>query len=312
MEFMTNAKTHQDGGPSAAPAQERQSRTVFKSGEIAHVWAQQNVSHGRCPANMRFDGPSFYSYGTEIARFVEHKGARAVLLNETSYSVTTSAHNSHVKRAIAGHMIFRIGDIGRGRSLSFGNDTGNRLFEWAVQQSADCLAKAGRARSNKSHMEAYAAGWLEDARNINTFFGLRRKVDERAIERLREQSALAERKAKAQREERDKRDREEQTLAFEDWTNGLPHNFFNAQLFPTRFRVEEGQLVSSLGARVPLAEAKTALRFVLKHREGGWSRNGEPCPVGHYHLDSISVEGVKAGCHRISWEEIGRLNSILI
>lgn len=295
-------------------------KTVFTSDEIAHVWAQQNVSTGRCAANMHFSGPSFYSYGTEIARFIEHKGKRAVILNETGYSVSTSRHQGKVRQAIAnsGTTVFWMGDIRRGNGLNFhGAKPGLPLYEYAVAMAKSFAEKASKARGAKGQHEAQQSHWLNRAMFISQFFGLRKKVDEKAIERLVASAAVAQRKLAKQQEQREKLARAEQQAAYEAWRDGTPMpedapSVFNARIFPVVFRIESDELVSTLGARVPLAEAKTALRFVQSRRERGWARNGETCPVGHYQLDAITGAGVKAGCHNITWAEIDRLAAILL
>ena len=260
---------------------------------------------------MSFQGDSFLSYGTVIARHIERNGKQAVVLNDTSYSVSTSKHQRVVRHAIQGEEIFHIGNIGRGCSLDFDGNEGKVLFEYAIERSAEMLSKAESARQRKEQYQGEAAEWMERAQKVNVFFGLRRKVDQQAIERLKKASAEAARTEAKQRADREARAREEQAFAFEAWKANRPHEYFNASLFPTVFRIEGEELVSSRGARVPIAEAKTALRFVLSRRVAGWHRNGSTCPVGHYQLDAINPEGVVAGCHRITWEEIERLTTLI-
>lgn len=262
---------------------------------------------------MSFRGDSFYSYGTVMARHISRHGRRAIILNDTSYSVTTSKHQSLLRRAIPdGVPVFRIGYIGLGCSLNFDGREGKVLFEYAVEQSAECLKSSEHARGRKGRLESAAAEWLEDAREINEFFGLRRKVDEKTIERLKESSERAEREAARKRAEAEEKRRTEQTEAFEAWKRGENTGYyFRTHLFPVTFRIEGEELVSTLGARVPLADARRAMAFVLLKKAEGWSRNGVTMRVGHYQIDSISGDGVKAGCHNITWEEIERLSSIL-
>lgn len=81
-------------------------KTVFSNQQCAHVWAQQSQATGR-GSSVKFDGPSFKSYGTTIARFVRtaptgHGTARdVVLLSSQSYSTTTNGkHKGLVQRAL--------------------------------------------------------------------------------------------------------------------------------------------------------------------------------------------------------------------
>lgn len=287
-------------------------KTKFKSDEIAHVWAHKQAPHGSSHGAMSFNGDSFLSYGTVIARHLTFKGKQAIILNDTGYSVSTSKHQCYVRRAIPGSVpVFHIGDIRLGCSLNFYDREGKVLFEYAVAQSAKSLKASEKAKARKPLYEADAARWLERAKEINQFFGLRRKVDEKTIERLRASSQKAEREAAKKRAEAAEKRRIEQTEAFEAWKRNTEHDYFDNSLFPVAFRIEEDELVSSKGARVPLEAARVAVRFVLHHRATGWHRNGSTCQVGMYQLDAINEQGVVAGCHRITWEEVERVASLL-
>lgn len=283
-------------------------KTTFKSSEIAHVWAHQSAPHGSSPGAMSFNGPAFLSYGTEIARHITHAGKLAVLVNDTSYSVSTSKHQGKIRQAIPSDVpTFKIGGIGRGCSLL--NISGAQLFEYAISEAADQQSKSTKARLNKDWYAARSLEWLESAREISTFFGLRRKVDSKAIERLQSVKARAEKQAARKAAESLARIISEQSANFEGWKTG-GHEYFQSEKFPIAFRVEGDELVSTLGARVPLHDAKAAYRFARAHK-AGWHTNGETCPVGHYQLNSISEAGIVAGCHRISWDEMERLAPVL-
>ena len=91
--------------------------------------------------------------------------------------------------------------------------------------------------------------------------------------------------------------------AMEAWRNGEGEANYS---WPTMLRREDDEMVTSHGARVPIADAERGYRFALKMRERGWRRNGEQFKVGMYDLDSVSTTGVICGCHRLSWEEILR------
>jgi len=74
-------------------------KKVFKSDEVAHIWASQSQSEGRNSArNIYFEGTTIYSYGSHfpLARFVNGR----VLVTNRSYSVTTSKQLYGVRRAI--------------------------------------------------------------------------------------------------------------------------------------------------------------------------------------------------------------------
>lgn len=263
-------------------------KTVFKSSEIAHVWAHQSAPCGKSPGSMSFNGPAFLSYSTEIARHIEHKGRHAL--------------PSDVP-------VFHFGGCGRGIGLS--NISGSQLFDYAIEQATKAQQKALRARLHKDWHNGQRVTWLERAKEISEFFGLRRKVDEKAIERLSAAKQRAEKREAKERAARELKARQEQQSAYDAWLRGESDGCFSASSFPIAFRVEGEELVSTLGARVPLDAAKVAFRFALKHKGQTWHRNGETCPVGEYHLDAINEHGIVAGCHRIAWAEVERLSPIL-
>ena len=68
---------------------------------VAHNWANQ-TNKGKRGSNFFYDGKSIYSYGYhfEVGRIVEtEKGNEIVLLNNASYSVSTSKHQGYVRQA---------------------------------------------------------------------------------------------------------------------------------------------------------------------------------------------------------------------
>lgn len=284
-------------------------KTHYKSDEIAHIWAHKSAPHGNSPAAMSFNGEAFLSYSTEIARHCAHKGKPYILLDTAGFSVTTSGHQNTVRAAIPeGIPVFR---VERNRGSTLYGITGKELFEFAVKEAAEYVARSEKARQRKDSLLASSLACLEDAKRINEFFGLKRKVDSRTINRLRVATAATERKNKLAAQKRDEEGRAKQRLSFYAWLRGETVGYFRSSLFPVAFRVEGGELVSTMGARVPLKDAKRAFSFALAHRETAWHQNGETCPVGNYALNAINAQGVVAGCHRISWQEIDRLSPVL-
>lgn len=296
-------------------------KTVFTSHEIAHVWANQSAPYGKSPGAVSFDGPVIRSYATAMARHIEHKGKRAIVLNVASFSRSTGKHQSRIRSAIFGHdlPVFRVDDNTYGTDLRF---TGDELFTHYIEQSAKAEARALLPRikqATRDSHKAQAAAFLEQAKAVAAFYGLRKKVDEKAVQRLATAKAKEEKRQEAlriQREieyrEREAAETEKQRLAYEAWMRGEDFEYgFHASRFPIAFRVEGEDLVSTLGARVPLQAARLAYRFARSKRGQEWRENGETCEVGMYRLNAINEHGIVAGCHRITWAEIERLAPVL-
>lgn len=150
---------------------------------------------------------------------------------------------------------------------------------------------------------------MESAAAVSEFFGLRRKVNDRAINRLQ----VEERKAEALRlkiEAKHKRAAEiRESRDLEAWMKGAQMHR-NFSISPVRLRVEirdeEKQIATSRGVRVPYAEGRRTFEFLQEVKARGWHRNGSTFAVGGYQLDAVNDEGVIAGCHRIKWDEIER------
>lgn len=287
-------------------------KTVFRSDEIAHIWANQHAPHGRSPGNLSFSGDAISSYATEMARFIEHNGKRAVIINDTSYSVTTSKSQGRVRGAIPDYVTkFYIGGIGRGCSLNFHGEEGNVLFKYAIEQAEEFRLKSLKARQRKDGYLEAQSNWLQRAKEINEFFELGQTVDEDTIKRLEEiaEQARQQRIANEAKAEEDRR--EKFRVNYEAWKTGNgPRHLFPDHLYPTAFRIEDQEVVSSYGARVPLREARVALRFIEKHRNSGWKTNGEKFSVGGYQLVQIG-HTVQIGCHHITWEEFDRISTLI-
>ncbi len=160
-------------------------------------------------------------------------------------------------------------------------------------------------------MEGEAGGYLEEAKRVAEFFGLKRKVDEKTAQRLAASRIREEKRKEAARIKRESELRAEIAADFEAWKRGEDVMRGSFGLFPVAFRIEGDELVSSLGARVPVKDAKVALRFVQSRKGQEWRENGETCPVGGYAVNSITPAGIVAGCHRIAWSEVEHVAALL-
>ena len=280
-------------------------KTVFTSKELPHIWAHKLAPHGRSAGNVSFNGDAILSYGTEIARHVPRKGKPAVIFNSTGYSITTSGAQSRIRAAIPGDVpVFTVDGIPRGRSLQ--DVTGAMLFNYAAKQAASYALKATRCRAHSKDWNlGQQSGWLNKAKAVSEFFGLRRKVDEQTIARLAEAEKRASAKAAKQEREREAELLRREAEDIAAWLSGAP-DVYSRHHWPAMLRLEGGEVVTSKGARVPAADAQRTFRFAVALRDRGWHRNGETHQVGGYQLDAVNKDGIVAGCHRIAWPEIER------
>lgn len=165
------------------------------------------------------------------------------------------------------------------------------------------VARAHKAASSAGLKRRKAILWerLKALRDFESagFGGNTMRPDAEAIAAERERRAAEAFKREAERREA--------------WLAGSGNGHFTdsdgGALLRIKGEGDEAELETSHGARVPLAHAIKAFRFVKLIRETGghWQRNGRMIRVGHYQLDSIDPAGFNAGCHRINWPEIERV-----
>jgi hypothetical protein len=346
-------------------------KTVFKSDEIAHIWAHSGAPHGRSPGNLSFDGDAIKSYSTVIGRRIRAAGKVAYVLDRASFSNSTSKSQGRVWQAIPGDaQSFHVHCGRRGQFLDFTPvtlrdhflheakereaATPSRYARIRVQQYANITAsyrtarevciffKLGTAALDKK-LAARLAGESQAAETLKAAL-IRRQAAKakRDVKELKERTArniqqaedfLANRKRPAKVVELlekalatlpdDLRGRllaavekhnapylaeiaRKEAEKIAEWRAGK--NVYLSGEVPTMLRAEgdseAAEMVTSRGARVPLADAERTYRFACLMRARGWHKNGETHAIGSYQLDSVNEQGVIAGCHRVTWAEI--------
>ena len=120
------------------------------------------------------------------------------------------------------------------------------------------------------------------------------------------------------RKEREAQDQAKRVKALERWRNHekgissyhLPKDgktYFRLIITGGSFVVE-----SSKGIMIPAMEALQAIRFIESKRESGWRKNGERFPIAGFELDSIGEDGIVAGCHRFTWQELDMVKAEIV
>ena len=302
-------------------------KTVFDNRQCAHVWAQQTQDFGRSES-MSFRGPVLYSYQTPIAAFVQGRGnelagtadGRVVLFNSRKYSVTTSGKHMPAAHAAVTHL----------RSFSVPNCTANSVAEHTANLTA--LVAGYRADADRlmrvRELWGYSRELLERAEvNVKDYArifdlplpGIDSAADyAKAAERLARLDADPKRAARkaaidARRLAKEAAQQADQLAAFRMGVASQFSGIRDAQ-GGAYLRIIGDEVQTSLGARVPVADARQAINFIAARRTTGkaWQRNGERCPVGDFQIDSISTTGdIKAGCHFIQWSEIEPIGKAL-
>ena len=281
----------------------------YKSNEIAHAYAHEFSNSGHCPGNGSFSGGIYFSYGTAMAQRITVKGRTLYIVNAGSYSVTTSAWQHELLRALRGTMI-HVHGVSMGTSTLFDS---YKPKQWAREQVKASLERAGRAIASSKRRRSpdladsdmsEAERWLQQARLIRELFDKRISIPA-DMDGL---AAAAERGHKAEAR-RDKAEQKRLAIKhaeqIEEWLAGtgysVPYGVSKVYL-----RTDGEVIETSQGASIPYADGERCFRFAIARRSKGWRSNGSKFKVGMYELDAIGPDGIVAGCHHICWAEIER------
>lgn len=287
----------------------KQVRHVYPAEMVAHLWAHRSQDSARNGGgNFYFEGDSIYSYGTHflIARHVETKRGRVVLLTTRGYSATTARHKSLVLRACRHLTIFHV---------QHPTDSDRKAqFDEYRQRYLDLARKYSRARSNRPWILGRLRDLVEEANRFAQFFGLRCRLSLPADLSVMEEECRAIELRERERKQRAEAKRRREALErLQKWVDGETDFLCQQSYGPIRLRIKGDELQTSRGARVPIAHAVKAFRIIKRLRDKGQSyeRNGHTVHLGHFALDAVDAQGnVTAGCHNVTWTEIERVATL--
>ena len=284
-------------------------QTVFSNDMTAHVWAQQSQARGRNgTGSLFFEHDTIYSYGYHfpVARFVGTPGrVKKFYVTTDTYSSTTARHVMLADHAIPdGIQIFRLPS-----ALWGGAD---KAIDYYRDQIDKAYAKARRARR-----------WLGMDRiselivEANDYARLHR-LDYPTIYQQDDHDALESRESVALAEYRESLDPKptidrlrDTHQAYIAWREGnratCPGVWAKASGTHLLAYDAEADIVrTSGGASFPGRHARRAMAQVAVSL-GGEAPKRASIPLGHFKIDSIDAQGIRAGCHRVSKRGAARL-----
>lgn len=286
----------------------------MNNSQVAHVWAQQKRAGAR-GSSFFFEGPVIYSFGYHfpIARFIEHKGKRAVLFTIQSYSISTSKHISVARGALYGLDI----PIFDTPAPTEAPDS-KTMRAYYQAEIAALVEKAARARINGEWHMSQARAIALKANEAAQFFGWRWRIAEPTLApdtlaKLKAAHAKQVAKDKIKRAEQAKKEAAYGARVIREWRAGLAVRTNNMQL-PTMLRVQGDKVQTSRGAEIPAAHAGRVWRAVCEVMRTGtpYQRNGHTIHAGEFSIDSIGTDGtLRAGCHTIKYDELAAVAETL-
>lgn len=301
-------------------------KTVFTNDELPHKWAHKLQDYGRTGnGNFYFEGNTIYSYGSHfpIARHITNdKGKPAILFTTDSYGHTTGQHKTHVWRSIPeGTLVFDVPSV----MPRDGSD--NKLHKANVsyfqEQINDAYNEAQKGKKFKAYERLIRCHkFYNDGLKYVSFFGLTSTVNLpmpeeeflNIVANARIDKNSYEDKAEARRIAKQEERARLLALTLPDkiieWRSGRPTYGVDFSSIPTMLRIKGNKVETSLGAVVPIDDARKVLDLIKVVRTSGQplTRGLSPIKVGGYPVNSIDNQGtLKAGCHTITWEEISKI-----
>lgn len=298
--------------------------------QIAHIWAQQTGEKGQAKGgNVFFEGRTIYSYGYHFPMAVFIKD-NAVIINNDSYSNTTSTHQSYVRQALpdsckryyANTAILKIfiqDNIDKKRLKT-------ALTEYLDSNLEDTLKDCSKPRIKQTtkakHITEFTTLFTR-IQEIAALFKVKLPVKfSQAIDTLINDlgSAIAkyEKTVKAAKVKKEKAcakyNAEQKALAAEAiklWLNNEHLDYkmqrameHNAGI--TYLRLNKDEIETTRGARFPIKEAIEAFPTIASTvtLDTFLTCNIQ---LGSFHITKIDHGNVTAGCHFVEWPQIKRI-----
>lgn len=288
-------------------------KTVFTNREIAHAWTRQDQEIGRTSnGNMSFDGKRFFSYSTCIAQIITSTNGESVyLINSERYSNTTANHKSQVMRAIPrGYKVFEI-EVGYyPKSLDYGTETGERVYQLIEKQLSELRDKLRRARQNKPYiMRAISRMMRQSNASVDAFKLSHDRYSEDEISEIETDAGNLLCEIDAEKQKLNAVTLDQVAEKLESWKSGGAYNQSFHRL-PVALRLKGDIIETSHGAIMPLKEAVRLWNFV-KERKVYVPTTYKIESYRGYQLNGISDGMVYIGCHTIAVSELERIATSL-
>lgn len=281
-------------------------KTVFSSNrEAIHIFANNPERHGRS-SSISFGGGVLFSYNTAIAQHATNdKGETILIINQQSYSNTTSKQQSILGSATWHKDRINIRFIPYDtQSLKPSKLDNSWLIARYESHAAELLVKASRARLKADDYRAEAFNLLKELQVYFAFFGIKYKLGN--MEKLESAAIKADKKQKELDKKLAAQRIKEQAEALEAWRKGEnKRNYFEV----TALRVKGDEIETTKGARVPVEHAAKIWPLLKRLHDKGetYHANGHSLHLGHYTITSFERDILTVGCHKIPFSEVSQI-----
>lgn len=307
----------------------KRQRHVFRTSEVFHRWANQTQDSARNgKGSVFFEGPTIYSYHASwplATIYTRSPSQKLVLTNSSHYSVTTSAHQSQVHRAIAKDIrqIAVPDPIANSKAGHLAN------IDFLKSEYDRLLKEAQRVllARNAEWRQFQALQLYDDLVKYVRFFGLSNGLVPNLdlnpwnlalgrAKRIEKPDPIKDAKRFKERQHRRAKEREKLQTMADAWKQGqAPWSNWKlrrklSDLFGIMLRIKGEEVQTSLGASIPITHAPRLWGLIQLVRKSGqrYQRNSHTVHAGVYSIDVIEIDGsLEVGCHTIPYSEIERI-----
>ena len=304
-------------------------KTIVSNHEVAHLWNAQGQPEARnSSGSVSFHGPRLLSYSTQIGLLLSAPTScnRWAVLDCTSFSNSTSKHQSNAWRAVRNRTVLSFRHVGeRGQYFATPEDV-RYLIAKELSALFSVFQSAKMAPRRADTLSAVVAFASEGRKFTDAFLvspvgmpeGFPTDTEAAAILTLGAEAL----QRKSAKEAATRAKREAQALLtiaekLDAWRAGEAISLPRSSTIFLRLRTDgDRQIVeTSWGARVFLRDAARLFQAAhVCHLKGlSFVNDGSKVfSVGPYTLDSIDTEGnAKVGCHALSYSEMSLLASAI-
>ncbi|CAB4213395.1 hypothetical protein UFOVP1451_32 [uncultured Caudovirales phage] len=292
--------------------------------EVSHAWAYAANEEGGAVSSDSFSytGGELFSYNTIIAKRIQTKSGEICLMNDGTYSVTTSRHQHLARLAVAcPTLVGAWEDASRGGDV-FSEENIIKSYSWKLVKETENLAKARR----QSTRTIYTAAINETAVNLKKLIeykiikksALTTQLKKLLLIRVNP-AGLAVLKLAAEKELKKKLKAnavkiKESIANFRSWKSSHitsdARAFCGGDLIRYIMNPAEGEegIRTSQGVSMLIADALILYKMASHCRANAtaWVPSSVKL-AGQYRVESIDAKGnTKVGCHYFKFEEIER------
>ena len=299
-------------------------KTVIRTQEVFHFWANQAQSDARNPSrSVSFRNNTLYSYSSPVAAIIWNPaGEQAYLVDARYYSVTTAKHIAQTKRAIpVGALVlpsFTDVSVYGNNCNSYSSYDPSKTMEILLSNIVEATGKAYRARENKVHQVDSLIRNLEKCRQFAHFFGLDEPTfDVKTISICGSYHELI--AGRIEKENQLKAKRQKTALKnLGEWMEGNRYISVSGLTYDY-MRIDGDIIETTRGAKVPKIDVMRVMDNILyifaRESDTGYLETYFPSRTvrfGPYILHSISPDNVvTVGCHQFEQSEIIRIAQLL-